>query len=89
MWLVIAIPSPQGAVAIVAEQGLQPRVFHVTIAKRDLGLSLMPSIRPAGATRWVILTQASTPPQTTASAMNRLFPTNPSPMAIISGGLAI
>jgi hypothetical protein len=33
MRLVIATPSLQGAVAIVAEQGLQPRAFHVTIAK--------------------------------------------------------
>lgn len=63
----VAIPAAQVAVAIVAKQGLQPRVFHVIIAEHDLSLSLMPGIRPAGAARWVVLTNTSSPPQATPS----------------------
>src|SRR6267378_5399407 len=68
MGLVIAIPSPQGAVAIVTEQGLQPRVFHMTIAEHDLSLSLMPSIRPERAAHQVRST--SSPPKAKSRITN-------------------
>ena len=60
---VIAVPSPQGAVTVVFEQGLQPWAFHVTIAEYHVGLSSMPSGCPPGAAWWEVLTKAGTSPQ--------------------------
>jgi hypothetical protein len=57
MGLVIMIPSSESVVAIVTEQGLQPRVFDVTVAEQDLSFPLMPYMRPDGAARRTPLTR--------------------------------
>jgi hypothetical protein len=61
MGLVIAIPSPQGGVAVICKQRIQRRSFEVTVTKHNLGLSPMPRINPARAAQDIL--SARSPPQ--------------------------